>query len=144
MQKEREVRMGLPDLKEIEAGAQRLRKIHAERTGANWTKSRSLTEAEWQEVKTIITVFSFPTVLMHTGLGFALIVYDHAPIPESNLEHLLSMDDGEFPFESSQQGFAGQLKTLRTLEPLTHSKRNAEVLAWYRQHPLSPVESYVY
>gem|GEM_PF-3993559 len=105
---------------------------------------KQLTQEQWDEIVSLVKKYEFPLELVHGAYGFALNIYDHSPMPEIKPDLLIQIEDMEFPFPSAKKGFAGQADTLRLLEPLTHSKRNTEILAWYRFRPLSPVLSYEY
>jgi len=128
----------------VERAAQKLQEIHAQKNGRDWTKSRPLTEAEWEEVKDSIEKFHFPCSLHCTAYGFVFVVHNHEPIQDAHPDPLLCVEHGEFPFQSSKKGFDGQLETLGTLSSITHSPRNTEVLAWYGFDPLHELSSYTY
>lgn len=133
-----------PNGVEMEKAAERLREIYTQKSGKNWVEARSLTEAEWEEIKLLIQKFSFPCGLYGAAYGFVFTVSDHGPMQGMRTDVLLAVENGEFPFPSCEKGFGGQLETLKTLEPITHRPRNAEVLEWYGFAPLSRIETYEY
>ena len=105
---------------------------------------RRLTSEEWEILSRYVVEYEFPCTLVPMAYGFAFIVYLHSEIQGSKPPVVLGVSNRQFPFESSEHGFAGQDKILHILEPLTHSLRNAEILNWYGFRPLSRAESYSY
>lgn len=126
----------------LEQAAERLREInreiHMRVDGVLVGTPRRLTDAEWLEVVELVVAHDFPCVLVAGGLGPELYIRMTGDTPEEgpDLECLLSLDHGKFPFPSARKGFAGQDETLDTIKPFVYRVRNQELLAWYGLRPL--------
>ena len=103
-----------------------------------------ISEDEWKEIKRLARAHELPCVLHHAAYGFCLAVYEPGDVRGINPDHLVVINDHQFPFSSAARGFAGQGETLRRLRSLTHRERNHELLAWCGFKPLKPIQSYVY
>lgn len=125
---------------------QKIRTFHPKRgREPGWNEVlRSLTVEEWTMVARAIKEHELPCALEYQAYGFAFVVYEPGVETKIRPALLLYIEDQQFPFDSAKQGFDGQMETALRLEPLTHSERNKELLAWSGFEPLGDPGSYVY
>src|SRR3989338_6032275 len=125
------------DTHSLEEARKRLADINAE-----LEHRERLSIEKWQEICYYIKIFELPCRLLATGYGFYLEILDHSNIQWVKPDRLIAIESDMFPFPSAQEGYAGQMVSLRQLELLTHSPRNAELLRWHGFETLMPIDHY--
>lgn len=100
------------------------------------------TEEEWCRIQRIITEYELPCAMYAGPYGFGVLVYDHAPVQGVTPPVAYSFEYWQ-PF-GFDRGALFQPEAARRLSAITHTPRNAELLAWYGMPPLREPEYYVY
>lgn len=120
-----------------------LRKLHEKKNSVVYY-DRALTPNEWAKVQRLVRDFEFPCMVENHLFHSVFWVYEHTHLPLTAVksEIILIVDAGELKYLAKDARDVW-VKAAPEFTALTHSLRNAEVLAWYGFRPLQPAEYYL-
>ncbi len=116
------------------------------RTGRLWYKEkRSLTGDELKQLIRIATEHELVCEIRCNGFGPMVVVYAHPVVPGIPLsEPLIAIAYDQLPNADCLYGDAAWRNGWKIFSPLTHNKRNRELLALYGRKELEKYPEYIY
>ena len=110
-----------------------------------WEKME-LTKHEWKKVKALIHGYNLPVELHSGALGnLSIFIFANSDAPAINPESICAIGQDNIPDFSKYKGYEKRHPCAwKIFSPITHSKRNKELLKFYRLKPLVERNYYEY
>ena len=109
-------------------------------------KKRHITQEELRRICKVIRKNDLPCEMHRNGSGPMITVYAHPPVPSVPVEKVFTLEYGDLPvnWKEGVHGKDAWKNAWDVFSPLTHRKRNLELLALYDLEVPREYASYIY